>query len=324
MTKKTSTIKSLWGQWLSRYKGKSVAIYGGGEHTLWLAEVLQEAFFEMPVTCIIDRAPSQENLLGIQLISTGSCNFELFDFIIISSQFSEQEIYSHLLTLLDADKIGRLYERSREQVFFDFYEENRWGSEESISGRGSAIEQTKGLIEQTKGLIEQLPKIFKTLEIRSMLDLPCGDFNWMQDLLVDEINYLGGDIVKAIVLENTKKYQTDNISFKHIDLLSDSLPCADAILCRDCLVHFSYADINQAINNMAKTHAKYLITTSFIKRPNNSDIVLGNWRPLNLMAAPFNFPPPVHVLIEGCTESEGAYDDKALCVWKIEDLPFLS
>ncbi|MFT4940797.1 MAG: hypothetical protein ACI88A_003856 [Paraglaciecola sp.] len=316
-TKKIATIQSLWREWLSRYKDKSIAIYGGGEHTLWLAETLQEAFDEMPIACIIDRAPSQETLLGVPLVNSKSCKLDQFDFIIISSQFSEQEIYETLLTQVTAERIGRFYERSREQVFFDFYEENRWGSGESISGRGSELLQTKGLI-------EQLPKLFSKLHISSLLDLPCGDFNWMKNVLPNEIVYIGGDIVNNIILENNNKYQSDKYSFKHIDLLTSMLPATDAIFCRDCLVHFSYADIKQAINNITATKAKYLITTSFVEQQTNKDIVIGNWRPLNLLAEPFNFPTPLEILFEGCTESNGAYKDKAMCVWKIKDLPFFS
>ena len=316
-TKKIATIQSLWRLWLSRFKNKSIAIYGGGEHTLWLAETLQEAFDEMPVTCIIDRAPTKDTLLGVPLVSSKSCELNQFDFIIISSQFSEQEIYETLLTQVKAEKIGRLYERSREQVFFDFYEENRWGSGESISGKGSELNQTKVLI-------EQLPMLFSKLRISSLLDLPCGDFNWMQSVLSDDITYIGGDIVNNIILENNNKYQSDNRSFKHIDLLTSTLPTTEAIFCRDCLVHFSYADIKRAINNITASKAKFLITTSFVERQTNKDIVIGNWRPLNLLAEPFNFPTPLEILFEGCTESDGAYKDKALCVWNIKDLPIFS
>ena len=306
MTKKKSTIRSLWHQWLNTYRNKLVAIYGG-EHTLWLAEVLQGPFFEMPITNTIYRTPSLEDLLGIQFISSYSCDFEQFEFINISCQFSEQESCANLLTVANADKISRLYERSGEQVIFGFYEENLRGSEEYISGGGPAIDQTRGLI-------EPLLNLFKKLEIRSMLDLPFGNFNWVKNLLIDEKTYLSRDIINDTAVENNNKYQSDNVSFSQIDLLKDSLPAVDAIFCRDCLVHISYDDINQAIKNIAKTNAKYLITTKFVKRQNNTDIVLGNWRPLNLLTKLFNFLQALEVLLEGCTESDGAYDDKALCV----------
>jgi hypothetical protein len=66
--------------------------------------------------------------------------------------------------------------------------------------------------------------------------------------------------------------------------------------------------------------ARYLITTTFLEREANADVVDGNWRPLNLERAPFGFPPPAAVLIEGCEEEGGAYADKALGAWAVADL----
>lgn len=316
-TNKISRIKALWANWLQQYKHKSVALYGGGEHTQWLANLLQNDFYRMPIDCIIDSAPSQQEMLGFRLVKSDLCNLDEYDFIIISSQFSEQEIYQFLESQIDKTKIGRMYDRSRQQVFFDFYEENHWKSAESISGRGSELTQTLTLI-------EQLPKLFEKLKISRLLDVPCGDFNWMKNLLSDEMVYIGGDIIENIVLENIDKYQSDNINFEWMDLLTSALPAADAILCRDCLVHFSYADIEMAINNIKGSEVLYFITTCFIERDTNRDISTGNWRPLNLLAEPFNFPTPIEVLLEGCTESDGKYKDKALCVWNVADLPGLA
>ncbi len=43
-------------------------------------------------------------------------------------------------------------------------------------------------------------------------------------------------------------------------------------------------------------------------------------RVLNLQQAPFNFPPPEHLLVEECTEGNGAYRDKSLGVWNLDAL----
>jgi glycosyltransferase involved in cell wall biosynthesis len=55
-------------------------------------------------------------------------------------------------------------------------------------------------------------------------------------------------------------------------------------------------------------------------RQNCPDILFGNWHPLNLMAPPFNFPPPIQLLNEQCTEDNGNYIDKSLALWKLDDL----
>jgi hypothetical protein len=41
--------------------------------------------------------------------------------------------------------------------------------------------------------------LLRQFEIHSLLDLPCGDFNWMQHVDLQGIKYTGGDIVEALV-----------------------------------------------------------------------------------------------------------------------------
>ena len=99
------------------------------------------------------------------------------------------------------------------------------------------------------------------------------------------------------------------------------LPTADAIFCRDCLVHFSFGNIERAFRTMKASGATYLLTTTFTARDGNADIVDGDWRPLNLEAPPFNPPAPLDLIVEHCTEENGAYADKSIGVWRIADLP---
>ena len=105
------------------------------------------------------------------------------------------------------------------------------------------------------------------------------------------------------------------------DLTRDPLPRADAILCRDCLVHFSFADVWAALDVFRRSGARYLVTTSFPAHPRNRDIRTGRWRTLSLEAAPFAFPPPLRAVDERCLGGDGTYQDKILGVWAIDALP---
>ena len=106
-----------------------------------------------------------------------------------------------------------------------------------------------------------------------------------------------------------------------LDLTADPLPRADVVLCRDCLVHLSFDHIRQAFDNLRRSGSTWLLTTTFLDHHENVDIESGDWRMLNLTRPPFNLPAPEGVLVEGCLESEGAYADKALGLWRIADLP---
>ena len=199
-----------------------------------------------------------------------------------------------------------------EQVFNLIYKKNYWKGKDSISGIGSGEQQTKILR-------RELNKIIEREDVQSILDLPCGDFFWMSKLNFKDVNYIGGDIVNEIIEFNNKKYASSGLTFKKLNILKDELPIMDLIFCRDCLVHFSFEDIFLALDNICKSGSKYLLTTTFTERDKNEDIVTGLWRPLNLLKPPFNFPSPIFLINEECTE-EGNYYDKSMGFWKIDDL----
>lgn len=64
----------------------------------------------------------------------------------------------------------------------------------------------------------------------------------------------------------------------------------------------------------------FLIATTFTDCRENHDVRDDDWCMLHLERAPFGLTPVLAILDEGCTESDGAYDDKSLGVWRVEDL----
>jgi hypothetical protein len=127
---------------------------------------------------------------------------------------------------------------SRKQTFERIYAENLWGDPESRSGPGSSILRTRLLR-------PALTQLFHEIGIRSILDLPCGDFNWMRLTDLTGISYTGADIVPNIVDRNNALYSNASRQFVSLDMTTDPLPTAELILCRDGLVHFSFSDAGQ-------------------------------------------------------------------------------
>lgn len=203
--------------------------------------------------------------------------------------------------------------KTASEIFTGIFRDNIWKNGESVSGEGSSLEQAKEII-------KALPEIFKRLGIKSLLDIPCGDFNWMKQADLSGINYTGADIVKEIVSLNIEKHSSDTRKFELINLIEDKLPAHDLVFCRDCLVHFSFADIFSSLENIKKSGALYFMTTTFHQQEENKDIHTGGWRPLNFCRPPFGFPEPVLLLDEKCTEMEGRFSDKSLGLWKVSDL----
>jgi hypothetical protein len=199
---------------------------------------------------------------------------------------------------------------SRADVFEQIYRSNAWGCQESRSGTGSSLEATRDIRSAIRTLVQDL-------SIRSILDAPCGDLAWMRTLLDAFDDYTGVDIVPALVERNQQTYGGRSVRFQRADLVHDALPPADLAICRDCLVHLPVADGMAALGNFQASGAHYLLVTTFTGPRIPFDGPVGAWRPLNLQAAPFNLPPPVVLLNEGCTDDQGEFRDKSLGLWDL-------
>lgn len=210
-------------------------------------------------------------------------------------------------------KTARYEKMSTKEIFTKIRDKNEWGSSESVSGPGSEIEQTSTLR-------MELQKILKTKNIKSILDVPCGDFNWMKEVDLSGIDYTGGDIVDKIVAENQKKHGSGGIKFMPVNIITDVLPQSDLIFVRDCFVHLSYKDIHGAIANIKRSGSKYLMTTTYKDHHKNYDILTGQWRHLNLRDEPFNFPEPEILIVENSTERDGEDIDKSMGLWLVGEL----
>ncbi len=202
--------------------------------------------------------------------------------------------------------------KTAQQVFESIYQKNAWWNEETSSGEGSEIAQTQQVSRLLPGLLQKY-------SVKTLLDLPCGDFNWMSRLDLPIDRYIGADIVHDLVRRNQERFASDKVSFRRIDLTRDPLPDADLILCRDCLVHLSYDMLKLVFENLQRSGIMYLLTTTYPETRSNRDIVTGGWRKLDLRRPPFNLPEPLDVIDEQCTEGS-FFADKTLGLWRVEDV----
>ena len=202
-----------------------------------------------------------------------------------------------------------------ETIFTRIWSENLWGDPESRSGTGSSLSQTACLR-------QELAELLKEFLVRRLLDIPCGDFNWMKEVPFPlGLVYVGGDIVEEMVITNGARYGNDSVSFRKMNILRDPLPRVDLVVCRDCFIHFGFEDIFDAIRNLKRSGSTYLLTTHWAGVRDNLDIRTGQrGRPLNLTRPPFDFPPALRLIDEQCTEGSGRFRDKALGMWRLEDL----
>ncbi|MGO6755255.1 glycosyltransferase [Rhizobium ruizarguesonis] len=201
------------------------------------------------------------------------------------------------------------------EKFSEVYTQNIFGGVDSRSGAGSDLMQTEVIR-------TEIPGILQRYGVKSMLDAPCGDWFWMQHVHLGVERYIGVDIVDALIEKNRTLFAKDGVEFASVDLSKDKLPSVDLIFSRDCLVHLSYADALKILRNFKASDAVYLLTTTFTDRNSNEDLGDGFWRPLNLRLAPFNFPAPLELVNEKCTEGGDAFADKSIALWRFDDLKF--
>lgn len=186
---------------------------------------------------------------------------------IMLRQFSSHTRESLLPVLLGKHKCGsgkwfrqRWYRlllagASNKVLFTLIHDKHLWDEKESVSGPGSTFDATRNIR-------AALPEIFETYNIKSVLDIPCGDFNWMQHVDLKGIDYTGADIVEELIEKNNRNFASDKRKFLVLDLTRDTLPGSDLVICRDGLVHLTDREISLALRNIKKSGAKYLFTTN--------------------------------------------------------------
>jgi len=192
-------------------------------------------------------------------------------------------------------------------VFSEIYHTNAWQDPESVSGRGSTLARTRLIA-------AQLPALLNELYTATLLDAACGDFNWMKNIELGAVKYVGVDVVEDLIQHNSSLYGSPVRTFVALDITRDPLPVADAVLCRDCLIHLSFNRIHAAVSNFKRSRATYLLCTNHTSVKENVDCPDGSWRSINLQLPPFNFPSPLKQIVED--EELG----KCLGVWRLEDL----
>lgn len=217
-------------------------------------------------------------------------------------------VLAHQRFVADKDSFTEL---DLAQRFQRIHDTNLWGAAASASGLGSELDATATLR-------AELPQLFAKLGIASLLDAPCGDAGWINHADLG-VRYVGIDIVPALIERLQIRAAAGEIKGEYhlADITRDPLPRCGAILCRDALVHLSFANIERAVANFTASGAVWLIATTFPEWQSNQDCEDGDWRALNFERAPFNWGAPVELINENCCEAGGGWRDKSLGVWRL-------
>jgi SAM-dependent methyltransferase len=181
---------------------------------------------------------------------------------------------------------------SIKDIFTEIYRQNTWGSEETRSGPASSLERTAEIR-------EHLPQLFQQLQIQSLLDCGCGDWNWMKTVNLSGIQYMGVDIVEQLVTTLQKQFTDDSVFFQQLDCTVDPPETADLWLARDFCSVLNFQQILHFFQKFLESKSKYIALTSIDTPKQNVDSIPGNSRPLNMRSSPFHLPEPIVTLSDG-------------------------
>jgi len=178
-------------------------------------------------------------------------------------------------------------EADAKTTFDEIFRRNYWGSSESRSGVGSEARFALRYGGRLKVLLERhgLQRVF---------DAPCGDLNWMADIVRrGSLSYQGGDISPEVVSDAGRRHP--ELDVRVFDITTDRFPSADVWHCRDCLFHLPFEMIWRAFERVSESSIPFVLITTHSARliHKNLDVGIGGFRFLDLERPPFSFPAPI-------------------------------
>jgi hypothetical protein len=169
----------------------------------------------------------------------------------------------------------------------------------------------------TAPIREALPQLLRELDVKTLLDAPCGDMNWMARTDLSGIDYIGCDYdeehIRSANMRESQPYsfRPRSKSILQMDICREKLPQADMILCRDFLQHLPNAKVFDVLDKLALSGIRWLLLTSHVNAENEDIDSMGMFRPINLTNYPFVLPDPVTSIPDGEGRILGLWDNEA-------------
>ncbi len=158
-----------------------------------------------------------------------------------------------------------------QNIFDDIYEHNKWNGG---SGPGSNKSNTTEYVSYLNDLI-------RSLNVKSFLDVGCGDWQLAEQIDFTGIRYKGIDVSKnAVIAAKSKAPEGTDISNQEIHEISESF---DFVHIKDVLQHLPLIECDKILGYASKN--KYVLVVND-HCESNSDINAGQHRPLNVLFWP--------------------------------------
>jgi len=122
-----------------------------------------------------------------------------------------------------------------------------WGGDPGtfFSGPGSNEEAARPYAEFVKRFIAEQ-------DVKSVVDLGCGDFRVGRLIATSGVSYTGVDVVAPLIAENTRLYAAPTVRFQCADITADELPDGDLCLIREVFQHLSNTQVSATLAGLGK------------------------------------------------------------------------
>lgn len=175
--------------------------------------------------------------------------------------------------------------------FTGVFEENVWKDNETVSGPGSRLDSPAVV-----SAVYALNQVIIEYGIKSIADVPCGDFNWMNQVTKSHpaVAYVGYDIVAPLIAKNKARWP--ETEFRILDITMSSAATVDLIFSKELFIHLTVYDTLLALENIRQSGSKYLMSLNHFNCGNKElerDIG-GYCRALDLCSSPYNWPSPIY------------------------------
>jgi SAM-dependent methyltransferase len=166
-------------------------------------------------------------------------------------------------------------------VFRQIYATSAWGRGSGNGSHPAATAEYRNFLE----------RFIVMNDITSIVDVGCGDWQSSRYTSFGNATYTGLDVVESLIETNTANFGSDAVDFRLMPDDPRDLPTAQLILMKDVLQHLTDSQIIFYRDHVFPRYPYCLITNSWraIKYPQNVPILPGQFRSLDLNAAPYFF-----------------------------------
>lgn len=163
-------------------------------------------------------------------------------------------------------------------AFEKVYATNEWGKG---SGEGSAPKHTRGYV-------QFLQQFLKDQQIKSVVDMGCGDWQFSRFIDWTGIEYHGFDLVQSVIETNQRRFARPNVRFTRYAGDFGELPGAELLIAKDVLQHLSRENIERFLPHIRRYRHCLLTNCVNPHGPTvNRDIQDGEFRYLDLRLEPY-------------------------------------